>query len=308
MKQHSIVTAKMKKHFILTAVLSVFLIGILSCFVTTGKSVESKGYNFSEPDVSWSLPDTLREISGLTVLNEEEIGCVQDENGILFIYNMESEEIVKQIEFGADGDYEGITHVGNTMYILRSDGVLFEISDYTSDELKVDSIVTQIPAANNEGLCYDEMNNRLLIACKVANSKDFSVKSKRMIYGIDLKTKKTLTDPVYAIDIADLKAFASKHQLNLPVRISKKNAVPEPIVKFRPSAISIHPVTKKLYMLSASDHLLLVFDRNGKIERMEVLDEELFNKAEGISFMPNGDLLISNEGQEKKPSLLRFKH
>ena len=295
------------KHFILTAILSVFLVGILSCF---GKSEElstsSAGYNFAEPDVKLSLPDTLREISGLTVINENEIACVQDENGILFIYDMESKEISNQIPFAADGDYEGVTHVGKTMYILRSDGVLFEINDYTSHKPKVDSIVTNIPAANNEGLCYDKEHNRLLIACKVANSKE--LRTKRMVYGFDLKTRKTISEPVYTIDVTDLKLFAQQNAIDLPVRIKKKGAIPEPMMKFKPSAISIHPKTKKVYILSAADHLLFVFDRKGKPEHIEVLDGDLFNKAEGISFLPNGDLLITNEGQENKPSLLRFSY
>ena len=295
------------KHFILTAFLSLFLLGVLSCFgKVTGSNTKSDSYNFDEPDKKFALPDTLREVSGLTVIDENTIACIQDENGILFIYDMKEKEITDQIPFAADGDYEGVTHVGNTMYILRSDGVLFEMEDYTAKKIRVDSIVTHIPAMNSEGLCYDKEHNLLLVACKVADSKD--LKNKRMIYGIDLKTKTILPEPVYAIDINDLKAFAQKHHVDLPVRIKKKGALPEPMVKFRPSAISIHPKTKKLYMLSAADHLLFVFDRKGTIEHMELLDEELFNKAEGISFLPNGDLLITNEGQEKKPSLLRFTH
>jgi hypothetical protein len=39
---------------------------------------------------------------------------------------------------------------------------------------------------------------------------------------------------------------------------------------------------------------------------MQLLDPEMFNKSEGIAFYENGDMLITNEGQDKKPTLLHF--
>jgi hypothetical protein len=38
---------------------------------------------------------------------------------------------------------------------------------------------------------------------------------------------------------------------------------------------------------------------------MVILNMGLFNQPEGITFMENGDLLISNEGQGKGPATLR---
>jgi hypothetical protein len=32
------------------------------------------------------------------------------------------------------------------------------------------------------------------------------------------------------------------------------------------------------------------------------------SEAEGISFFENGDMLISNEGEDRKPTLLRFNY
>jgi hypothetical protein len=74
------------------------------------------------------------------------------------------------------------------------------------------------------------------------------------------------------------------------------------------SAIGIHPVTKKIFILAASDYLLCVYNRDGKLENVEMLDPKLFNKAEGIAFFSNGDLMVSNEGEKGKPSLLRFNY
>jgi hypothetical protein len=124
------------------------------------------GYNLTSPDVSYSLPHVLQEISGLTYIDSSSFACIQDEKGIIFIYNLQKEKIKKKYTFNFDGDYEGIARVNRTIYILRSDGTLFEIVDYKSKESPVNTYVTGLPADNNEGLCYDMDNNRLLIACK----------------------------------------------------------------------------------------------------------------------------------------------
>lgn len=83
----------------------------------------------------------------------------------MFIYDFEDNKIKNQFTFHIDGDYEGITKVDNSIFILRSDGMLFEIANYLNPDTKISSYRTGIPANNNEGLCYDKDHNRL-IACK----------------------------------------------------------------------------------------------------------------------------------------------
>ena len=287
--------------------LLILFLNFNSCSNSTfSSSAKIIGYDLTKPDRTLILPDTLREISGLTDIDSTTVACVQDENGILFIYDIIQNKIAKQYNFHIDGDYEGITLVGKAMYILRSDGMLFAISDYEAKDFKLNSYATGIPVNNNEGLCYDTDNNRLLVACKSKLGKGAEFKDKRVIYGFDLSTKKLSSEPVFSFDIATIKAFAQEKKLNLPVR-DKKNGT-EPIIKFFTSAIAIHPITKKLYLLSAADHMLFIFDMKGNLEHIEQLNSKMFNKAEGITFFSNGDMLITNEAQDKKPTLLRFNY
>lgn len=291
--------------------ISTFLLLIFSGCQPPNKGYEKmSGYNLTKPDAAYFLPDTLREISGLTHIDSVTVACIQDENGILFIYDIAKNKIKKQYTFHLDGDYEGITRVDNSMYILRSDGTLFEISDYQSADYQLTSYLTGIPANNNEGLCYDAQNNRLLIACKGKTEKGSGNKDKRVIYGFDLNTKLLTTEPVFDFDLQVIKQFAIENEINLRTRkrMKKKQAISEPVIKFMPSAIGIHPVSKKLFLLSGSDHLFFVFNSNGAVEHIEQLNPKLFNKAEGITFLKNNDLLITNEGQDKKPTLLRFNY
>ena len=303
--------------FILSHLLFLFSLVVSSCDHHHKKSDEvaieqetkyQAGYNMTSPDQRFILPDTLREISGLTYIDSNTFACIQDENGILFIYDLSNNKIRKQYPFNLDGDYEGITRVGNTIYVLRSDGTLFEIINYNSKKFKQNSYATGIPAENNEGLCYDADNNRLLIAAKGKIGKGREFKDRRVIYGFDLQTKMLSDETAFDFDLATINDFAKQKNISFPPKEKKNGEVKESSIKFKTSAICIHPVTKKLFLLSASDHLFFIFDMQGKIEHIEQLDETMFNKAEGITFFENGDMLITNEGQDKNPTLLRFNY
>lgn len=265
-------------------------------------------YNFNNPSLAHTLPAILHEISGITYLNSTSIACVQDEKGIFFIYDFVNGKIIRQFSFGEDGDYEGIAKVGNKLYVLRSDGTLFEISEYESNNYKVKSYPTDIPAEDNEGLCYDEQNNRLLIACKSKIGKGSEYKDKRAIYGFDLKTKKLSKSPVFNFDLNIINSFMEENDIAGPTKTKKKSGKVEPNLKFRASAIAIHPISKKLYLISATDYLLFIFNMNGSVERIEQLNPGRFNKSEGITFLGNGNLLISNEGDNGNPTLLLFNY
>jgi len=285
-------------------------ISLISCASTYKNNDKAIGYNLTKPDLVIVLPDTLREVSGLTIADSKTFACVQDENGIIFIYDILNNKISNQYSFHIAGDYEGITKVDSLLFILQSDGILFEVSNYQKQNFKTIQHNTLIPANNNEGLCYDRDNNRLLIACKGKIGKGPENKDKRVIYAFDLESKTLSNEPVFDFDLQAIKDFAIKEELDLPAKNRKKKGQPitEPFIKFSTSAICIHPKTKQLFLLSATDYLLFVFKYDGTLEYIEKLDPHVFNKAEGISFFDNGDMLISNEGQDKKPTVIKFEY
>jgi len=265
------------------------------------------GYNLTAPDTIFNLPGALHEISGFAFTNDHTLACIQDERGTIYFYSTANNEISKQASFYSSGDFEDIAKVGKSLYILRSDATLFEIEDYDAPDLKAISYGLNIPAYDNEGLCYDKENNRLLIASKGNSGKDETFKNKREIYGFDLHTKTLIETPVFTFDEKLLKQFATEHNIELPVKV-KKSGKTVPDIKFRPTAIGIHPITKKLFLLSGPDQLFFIFSPQGNIEHLEALNSELFNQPEGMGFLENGDLFISNEGQDKQATLLRFNY
>nr|WP_294860247.1 SdiA-regulated domain-containing protein [uncultured Fluviicola sp.] len=265
-------------------------------------------YDLKQEDQIMVLPSELREVSGITVIDSKTLGCVQDEEGLIFIYDLKKQEIKQKIHFAGSGDYEGIAMVGKDIFVLRSDATLFRIQNYQSAKPGIDSIATGIPNKDNEGLCFDPKNNRLLIGSKSKIAKGAEFRNLRTIYAFDLKHEKLEEKPLYVYDISSIKEFAAKNQIQLPTKPSKKNPdEQEAALKFQLSAIYIHPKSGLLYVLSASDYYLFVFNDQGEIIHLKVLDPGKFNKAEGIAIMPNGDLYISNEGQAGDPKILLFK-
>jgi len=293
---------------LITIAAAVILI-LQGCKTSQPKIQRIAGYNFKSPDAAIVLPDLLHEISGITYLDSNTIVCVQDENGILFFYDLTRKGVINQKNFSGKGDYEGIARVMDTIYVLRSDGKLFEIADFKSDNPTVISFDTGIPSKDNEGLCYDQELNRLLIACKEKTGKGDLSKDSRYIFGFDLSSKKLTGEPVFTFDVDRLKEFAKANNIELPLKNSKKGLAVEPDLKFHTSGIAIHPLTGRIYLLSADDHLLFIFDKSGSVGQIIRLNPALFYQPEGITFLENGDMLISTEGTGRGPAgLIRYNY
>jgi hypothetical protein len=262
-----------------------------------------EGYNLSSPDKKFILPDQLREVSGVTIIDSVTVALIQDEQGIIFFFDIRENRIKSQIIFAGFGDYEDITLVNKSIYVLKSDGAIFEITDFRSKDFKVSYYRTGVPSHDNEGLWFDKINNRLLIGCKGDIRKE-NFKNKRAIYSFDLKSKKLNQEPVYTIDKESVNKVINNKKSGTKSEKDKKGKE----IEIRTSAIGIHPKTGKLFLLSASDNVLIILNKAGLAESIADLDKEIFLQAEGIAFLPNGDMFITNEAKGKKPTLLRFNY
>jgi hypothetical protein len=281
-------------HFVISlSLLMRLLVGLFFLLIALPVRAQVSGYRLAKPDAVLSLPDTLREISALTVLDNDHVACVQDENGIIFTYDILRNRITEQYRFGADGDYEGIAKVNDLLYVLRSDGNLFRVD---KEKRTAGFISTHIPCKDSEGLFFDAITDRLWISCKKMNENSGMGKDKLPVYAVDVQTNKRDEEPFLILDVVTIQKFVLQKNLHVSS------------LRLRPSAIARHPLTKKIWILSATDHLLLVLNADGTPEQAELLDPLLFPQAEGITFFPNGDVLISNEAKGKTATILRFNY
>ncbi|WP_256011471.1 SdiA-regulated domain-containing protein [Desertivirga xinjiangensis] len=234
----------------------------------------------------WELPDVLKEISGIDFLDQDRVACIQDEAGTIFIYNLRSSKIEKEIPFAGDGDYEGIALHGHDAYVLRSDGRIFEVANFMKDA-KVQEYLTPLTAKHDtEGLSLDKKNNRLLITIKgyEPDQKDF-----KGVYAFNLSTRQLEKEPVFKVDLnhPHLEGFKKKKKAS-----------------FNPSDIALHPGKDEIYLVEGSKPKILIMDFSGNINRVQEFEGADFTQPEGIAFAPDGTLYISNEGKDKKGNIL----
>ena len=240
--------------------------------------------------ITWLLPKKLLEISGIAWLDADHFACIQDELGTVFLYNVRQNKIDQEIPFGPNGDYEGIAVVGQTIYVLRADGVLFGIENYSGGKRSVRMYKTSLTKKqDSESLAYDKRNNRLLIAVKEVDDKD--TRDFKGIYAFNLTTKTVLAAPVYKIDLKD--AIFDDLKKN-----KAKNSI-------SPSDIGIHPIDGNLYILEGTKPKLLIMSPEGKMISLYELDDTNFPQPEGLTFSPDGKLYISNEGNKKEGNILQ---
>lgn len=294
--------------FLISVVCCLSLLMVIFGYSSINEKLVVFEYDLTKPEKNFILSAVLDEISGITTINQNQIACVQDESGTIFIYDLTKEAIIKAYPSSLVGDYEEIALVDNTMYLLRSDGVLIEHSNYSKPSAVKKEYNLNLPSANNEGLCFDKKNNRLLIAAKSKAAKKVENKDIRLVYGFDLKNKRIIPQAIFKLSVDKIEAKAVSMKIPIPMRTIKKTGKEISDFNFRPSSIAVHPFSHLIYILSSSDKLLLIMDEKGNIFHLFALDPILFNKAEGITFLPDGDMLISNEAQKGKPTLLKFNY
>lgn len=267
-------------------------------------------YDLNDPHVIIKLPDYLTEISGLSYYKKNKIICVQDEKGKLIEYDLKKNKIIEKYDFGKDGDFEGIEIVNKKVFVLRSDGKIYMIKNFSKKDSKKKEYHTALSVKNDcEGLAYDSITNSLLIACKGRPSigKEKKYEGKKAVYQFSLENKDLNYTPFILID---LEQIINLEKRSLYERLSYKLAKEiddSGDVRFQPSGIAVHPKTHNIYVIASVGNRLIVFDRSGKILQIQKLDKKLFIQPEGICFKPNGDLFISNEGDGGKAKILKFK-
>lgn len=267
-----------------------------SLFLETSES--SVYYDLKSPDEKYFLPYVLAEVSGLAFRDPNKLLAVDDETGRIFEYDVDKREIVHSIEFQRADDYEGIEMVGDSVYVLRSDGDIFRFKYDTHKQTISKKIENALGKKNDtEGLGYDPDRNLLLIVCKEEGGvKDEKVKG-RAIYSYDMNNHTLSNAPIFTIRASDLKSFWER---------KKTNEYELERIKFKPSAIAFHPIERNYYILSSIGKLLVIVSKDGIIQSTYPISPRVLGQPEGLCFAPNGDMYISSEGEGDRGYVLKF--
>jgi uncharacterized protein YjiK len=119
----------------------------------------------------WILPRDLDEISGMTLTSSGRLLAHGDERAQVSEIDYRRGIITKQFVVGRPtitGDIEGIAAVHNAVFLLASNGTLYEFREGENGQ-RVDYITSDTHLGKEcefEGLAFDASINSLLLACK----------------------------------------------------------------------------------------------------------------------------------------------
>lgn len=274
---------------------NLFLLFVCAILFISGckrKSSTMPDYDLGNPEVTL-LGSTLNEISGIDYSDQpgdSALVAVVDSKRQIFKLLMKAPELKDYTEkvLPSNGDAEDIVMVDSTIFVLLSRGVILEIPDKAKDTAGIKNYTLNKSGPNDfETLYYDPSIESLVMLCKACEHE--RKQGIRTAYRFDLATRTFDSTEFYTIDKEEVKA-----------------ALQDANAKFDPSAAAIHPVNKRLYILSSAGNLLVITDNRGAVMNAFYLNPDDFPQAEGIAFAPNGDMFISNEKKHGEPTLLRF--
>ena len=263
-------------------------------------------YNLESPSLSLKIPKELKEISGIAYFSEGKAIAIQDEHAILYFLSLSSGEILDSINFGEDGDYEGITTDEESIYVLRSDGYIFKMPRTSTGKIESKKINTFLDNRyDTEGICFHPKTKNLLLACK--ENGDNTEEISRNIYGFDPSTEILNKKAVFSIRLTAIKSFLEKTAETAEYDELREYFEDLEEDFIYPSDIAVHPINGDIYICSAKAiSVLIVLEQDGKIKNMQLIPEEILPQTEGISFKPNGDLILCSEGKHKEERLFIY--
>ncbi len=262
-------------------------------------------YDFSQLK-RFDLPDLLDEVSGLTY--DEKVGtllAIEDEKGVIYTIDKDNGTVLSKDKFHKDGDYEGVTTVGDYVFVLKSTGTIYKVkkNEYKSAPVKIKGELRK--EFNLEGLTYDPYTNALLVSCKEPSEKEG--KNSRCLFSFDIDSNEMSKTPFLVIQREEIMDYIVSHFSEEDAEKKFKKIVNPDLdyLHLGPSGLAIHPITNDIFVLSSKSKCLLVYDRETKkLVHLEKLDKNIFEQPEGISFDTLGNLYISSESKKRPAQLI----
>lgn len=224
----------------------------------------------------WTLPKGLGEVSGVAVVDADRIFIHQDESAIVYEFRFSTLEVTTRFQLGdpvLELDVEGIALIESDVFLMLSSGHIYKITDGISRRGVIEDF--EIYDTGMEKLCEvesldeDIRRGSLVFACKrlyEENSPYISVY--RYTPGDDKSVK------LFDLPFESLGG------------------------KFHPSAIATQ--FGGYILLAAKERLVQQVSMQGEVMSSVRLKKKHHPQAEGLGFLPDGRLVIADEGRHRK--------
>ncbi|MEO5590141.1 MAG: hypothetical protein ABIS03_11190 [Gemmatimonadaceae bacterium] len=241
------------------------------------------------PLALWIMPAVLREISGLALTPDGRLLTHGDEIARIYEIDPRRGSVVKSFNVGKSvhGDFEGLTVAGSDLYLMMSKGVLLQFKEgadgqrvpFTTHDLKLGK------ECEFEGVAFEKDSAWLVLPCKEVHVKD--LKDDIVLYRWRLGTRAKDGITTLAVPLSEV-IGSNKWK------------------KFRPSDISIDPVTGNYVLISSLEKGMAVITPAGDVVWSGPLPGK-HHQAEGVAIGKDGLLIISDEGSSKPATIAVYR-
>jgi len=240
----------------------------------------------------WILPRDMREVSGLALTSDGRLLAHGDERGRVYVMDPRGGALVKSFSIGnsqadASADFEGITVVGDRIFMVASNGMLYEFGEGEDGE-RVGFITHDTRLGREcefEGVAFDAAQGIVVLPCKNVGTRklrDHLVLYRWRVAGSADSTLAPLTIPLRTV-------IGSNSWKGL-----------------HPSDITVDPVTGNYVLVAAQEKALIEITPSGDVVRAMPLPGK-HGQAEGIALTRDGILIIADEATNRAATLTLYR-
>ena len=241
------------------------------------------------PDKQWRLASPLQEISGLAVTPDGRVMGHNDESAVIFEIDVETGEIVKRFTVGqttARDDFEGLAITADgDFYLTTSTGRLLRFREGAAREaVPYESFDTGLRnVCEIEGLAVLAAEQSLILACKELYAPN--MRDSVALYMWSMRAPRT----------APARAWLTLPKARLAEAIGAHN--------FHSSSVEIDERSGRVIVLAARQNGMVELSSTGDVLAARELGSR-HRQAEGSAILPNGALLIADEGENTVRAVL----
>lgn len=240
-------------------------------------------------DRQFHLPDRLREVSGLVVSPN---GCLfghDDEIAMIYEIDIARGDVTKWFALGEPpqtGDFEGLTITPEgDFWLTDSSGHLYRFREGADEERvafeRFDAGVGD--ACEVEGIAYQPADRSIILACKRLRGREVRDGPQFRVWTIGETAARPWGPPA-----ADIAAMAG-------------------IRSFAPSDLELDPISGRLIVISAAGRgAIAELGPDGTLLSARPLGDG-HRQAEGVATMPDGSLIIADEGGNDQALITRYR-
>jgi hypothetical protein len=248
------------------------------------------GKSKEEPIARWLLPSSLTEISGLALTKNDRLLAHGDEQGRIAEIDYRRGTVLKQFLVGSppvQGDFEGITVAGDVIYLLASNGKLYEFREGANGvRVKYTLHDTQLGReCEFEGVAFEPASNSLLLACKTVGKK--SLQDFLVIYRWKLDDKSDSRLSEFKVPLARI---IGAHNWK----------------GFHPTDISVDPSSGNYLLVASPEKAMVELTPQGEVISAGPVPGR-HNQPEGLAITKEGILIVGDEGGHRRGTITLYR-